>query len=175
MRNWIIGLAAAAVVAVAAPAIAQVNWTWVTDRAERFSIEMPGAAVKGGEAVKTGQGALPSVTYEVELEKGYFSVMSTTVPAGALSAEQIATGLDAAIQGALKAGQATATWKRNLKVSGQEAREAEYTTRVEGLDTRGRVLVTYRDGRLYTVLSMESATEPAGASERMVRSFRLLD
>lgn len=174
MRNWMIGLAGVAVVAVAAPAVAQVSWQWVTDRAERFTVELPGTAVKKDQPVDTDAGKLAAVSYDVDLGNGYYAAMSTTVP-GSLTPEQVAGGLDSAIDGAVSAGGGTLTWKRTVTVSGQDAREAAYTLTSDGVAMRGHVLVTYRAERLYTVLAMEAATEPAGKAERMARSFKLLD
>lgn len=172
MRNWMIGLAGVAVVAVAAPAVAQVNWAWVNDRTERFTVELPGAATKKNEAV--GESKLATVAYEVELPSGFYTVASTTVPANP-TPEQVEAGLDASIDGAVAVNSGVLTWKRTATVSGRSAREAEYTMTTGGVNMRGRVLVTYREQRLYSLVTLEDVGEPSGKAERVVRSFRLLD
>lgn len=174
MRNWTLGLAGAVVIAVAAPAVAQANWTWVTDTTEGLTIELPGTAQRSAKPTETSAGALGTVSYSFGDDDGFYIAATTTVPE-ALDRDDVGKGLDESVTGAIAASDGKETWRRSITVSGQPAREAEYTTTAEGMRMQGRVLITYRNGRLYTIVAIESGDKPIGRSERMIRSFRLLD
>lgn len=179
MRNLWVGLAAAAVVAsspaafVAAPAWAA-SWSWLNETTEKFAVEMPGTTtVRRWDQEVSGGTKIPTVEYSMKADgrewvagTGYFGIDATEA--------QLEPALGAAIDGVVASDKGVQTWRRTVRVSGRLALEAEYSFVKDGAPWRGRVVATFGNQRMYSLLLREPARLPVADQERAAKSFKLL-
>jgi len=172
MRAWMMGLAA--VVAMAAGPAWAAEWVWLKAPAEKFTLELPGAAVKSSEPMATDVGEVAVITYLVERPEGVYDASVIDFEVALPEADALAS-LNDAIDGYLDEVGGAQAWRRTVRVSGAAAVEAEFTVSRDGVSMRGRLLYAFKGGRLYSVTAVEASGVPAGAADRMVASLTLLD
>ena len=171
MRNLWMGLAAAAV--AAAPAWAA-SWTWLNDASEKFAVEMPGTTtVRRWEEDVGGGTKVPTIEYSMTAD-GRSWIAGVGVFGFDATDAQLEPALGAAVDGAVAEDKGTATWRRTVRVSGRIGVETEYSFVKGGAPWRGRVLATFGNQRMYSLILREPASLPAADQERAVKSFRIL-